>query len=346
MKFIITASTFVSMLVMLIGAMTPPNAWAVDIGAEAEIIMRINGSAVTRDELNAAYNALLPRVSMHTSVSDKRKKSIQKTALNQIIEAALIYQNAKEAKENKAPAKEIDAVVADLKKTLPQGQTLKDVLKRSKMTMDDLKELIRKDIVIKRFNEQKNADFKNRAAAAVSGQYLLDYYNANLEKFSEPEQLRVMVILVKADPSGGQTVWKQALKKAEEAHKELKAGADFIKVSKEYSEHPNAQNGGDVGWKHRDSFDEINDAVNALKPGDISKPVQTMYGYAIAKLEGVKPSAQKKFEELNKERLRRELQEKEERNMRSSWLASLRAKAKIEYLAKDALELSKETIKP
>lgn len=345
MKFFIAASMFISILIF--DATLPLPAFSTDAKKDAaspsEIIMRINGAAITRDELNTAYSALLPQVSMHTSVSDKRKKSIQKTSLNQIIETMLIYQNAKETKENKVPAKELDSAVADLKKSLPEGQTLKDVLKRSKMTMDELRELLRKDIVIKRFNEQKKADFKNKAAATVSDQYLLDYYNANLKKFSEPEQLRVMVILVKADPSGGQTVWKQALKKAEEARKKLTAGEDFLKVSKEYSEHPNAQNGGDMGWVHKDSLDEINDAVNALKPGEFSKPVQTMYGYAIARLEGVKPAAQKKFEELNKERLRRELQVKEETNMRSSWLASLKAKAKIEYLAKDVRELNKET---
>lgn len=310
-------------------------------GPKREIVIRINGEDVGRDALAGAYSALLPKMSMHTSISEKTTRRIQMEAAKQVVEETLVYQDAKAAKEGKVSAKDIDAAIDRLKKNLPQGQTLDAALKNSRMTMTELKELLRRDIAVRRHRAQKHEEFTKKAASAVTDRYMLDYYNANLKKFEEPERLRVKVILVKADPSGGKKIWDQALKKAHEAYGKLKAGEDFVKVSKEYSQHPKAETGGDLGWQHRDSFDEINNAINALKPGEVGRPVQTIFGYVIPKLEGVKPAAQKKFEELNKDKLKLELQEKEYNGLRAAWLKSLWTKAKIEYLAEDMKELSK-----
>ncbi len=335
----------VSTLVMAVAA-APVLSAETPATPKPEVVMRINGEAVGRDVFQGAYTALLPRMSMHTSISEKTVRRIQIEAAKQVVEETLVYHDAKAAKESKVSAKDIDAAIDRLKKNLQQGQTLDATLKNSGMTMADLKELMRKDITVKRYKAQKHEEFKKRASSAVTGQYMLDYYSANPEKFQEPERLRVKVILVKADPSGGKRVWDQALKRAMEAYGKIKAGEDFVKVSKEYSDHPKAETGGDLGWQHRDSFDEINNAVNALKPGEAGKPAMTIFGYVIPKLEGIKPAAQRKFEELNREKLRMELQEKEYNGMRDAWLKSLWTKAKIEYLSNDMKELSKLIKRP
>ncbi|MBI5468022.1 MAG: peptidylprolyl isomerase, partial [Deltaproteobacteria bacterium] len=273
-------------------------------GTPAEVVLRVDGKEFTRETVDIAVSNLLPMMSYHSSVSEERYKTIQKTAVDSLINNEIIYSKAKNAKD--APPvtrKDIDEEVAKLKKRLPKGKTLDSVLKNSKMTMAELREDFKKNIMISRVNKKKNEEVRKQAAANVDEAYLLDYYTKNIDKFKEPDQIHVRSILLKADPSGGQKVWNEVKKKAQEVTDKARSGEDFAALARKISEDPNAKDGGDMGWAHRGSlFPEIDDAAAKMKVGEISDPVMTIYGYHILKLEGVKPSVQKKFDEINKEK--------------------------------------------
>ncbi len=71
---------------------------------------------------------------------------------------------------------------------------------------------------------------------------------------------------------------------AEEIIKELKGGGDFAKIAKEKSECPSKQNGGDLGYFGKGMMvPEFEKAAFALKVGEISKPVQTQFGWHVIK---------------------------------------------------------------
>ena len=90
-----------------------------------------------------------------------------------------------------------------------------------------------------------------------------------------------------------------------------------------------------MGWAHKGSlFPEIEEAATKLKPGEVSAPVMTIYGYHIVKLEGRKASVQKKFEDLNIKKLETELEQKEHKTLWNSWLDNLKKTAKVEYFNK------------
>jgi parvulin-like peptidyl-prolyl isomerase len=167
----------------------------------------------------------------------------------------------------------------------------------------------------------------------VNDGYILDYYNENPGKFKVPEQMRLRNILLKADRSGGQRIWNEAKKKALELAERARGGEDFAELARENSEGPNAAKGGDMGWMHRGSLlEEMDYAASKLKKGGVSAPVRTIYGYHLLKLEDIRPSLLKKFEELNKPRLKTELEEKEYKRLFKSWKTGLLSRANIEYL--------------
>jgi peptidyl-prolyl cis-trans isomerase D len=69
-------------------------------------------------------------------------------------------------------------------------------------------------------------------------------------------------------------------------YKQLKDGADFAKLAREYSRDPgSAQNGGDLGWFSKGmmvpEFEKV--ALNA-KVGVVQEPIQTQFGYHIIKV--------------------------------------------------------------
>jgi len=76
---------------------------------------------------------------------------------------------------------------------------------------------------------------------------------------------------------------QEALSKAESILQELKAGADFSEIAKEYSDDTfSAVNGGDLGRFGRgEMVEEFEDAAFSLNKGELSDVIETTFGYHI-----------------------------------------------------------------
>ena len=73
---------------------------------------------------------------------------------------------------------------------------------------------------------------------------------------------------------------------AKKAYDRVKGGEDFAKVAKELSKDPGSSDGGDLGWFTKDRMvKEFADAAFAMKPGDISQPVKSQFGWHVIKVE-------------------------------------------------------------
>jgi peptidyl-prolyl cis-trans isomerase D len=90
-----------------------------------------------------------------------------------------------------------------------------------------------------------------------------------------------------------------ALAQAQQVEAQLKAGKDFGELAKQYSQDPgSAKNGGDLGWADRAAFVKpFADALFSMKPGEVSAPVKTQFGYHIIRLDEIQPGKTKSFDE-------------------------------------------------
>jgi len=298
-----------------------------------DTVVRVNGKAITEENLRIAVNNVMPMKSFHTTVSDRRFHEIRKNTLERLINNELTYELAVSRKEDKITAKEFAESLKQLKKRLRPGDTIEDVLKRSKMDMDGLKEELKYSIVVARVRRNTSEKLKKKSEALVTEKYMQHYYNTHLNKFKEPAQLHLLGILIKVDPSASQRIWLKTKKKIYEISEEAMKGADFSALAKKYSQAPSAAKGGDMGWAHEGSLlPDIEGVVSAMKVGEISKPVMSIYGFHVFKLVGKRPARQKKFKELNLKRLKSELVKKNYNANWNAWLAGLRKGAKVEYL--------------
>jgi parvulin-like peptidyl-prolyl isomerase len=87
-------------------------------------------------------------------------------------------------------------------------------------------------------------------------------------------QVHARHILVKTESEAFQAVY------------DVQHGKDFGEVAKAVSLCPSKKQGGDLGWFGRGQMvKEFETAAFALKPGEISKPVKTQFGWHIIKVE-------------------------------------------------------------
>jgi peptidyl-prolyl cis-trans isomerase D len=114
------------------------------------------------------------------------------------------------------------------------------------------------------------------------------YYQDHREEFRQEEQACASHILVKVrqGDAGEGHPDAEALKLAQEALAQVKAGADFAAIAKKSSEDQgSAQNGGDLGcFGPGRMVPQFDDAVFAMQPGQLSDPVKTSFGYHVIKL--------------------------------------------------------------
>lgn len=124
-------------------------------------------------------------------------------------------------------------------------------------------------------------------AAQVDDATVKAAYEARRNDYLE---LKARHILFKADTDAQA---KEATDKALALRAKLIKGQDFAKAAEDLSEDPSAKgNGGELGWFHFAQMQKpFSEAAAALKVGEISQPVRTVYGIHLIQLEGRREKA-------------------------------------------------------
>ncbi|HKQ24151.1 MAG TPA: SurA N-terminal domain-containing protein [Burkholderiales bacterium] len=141
-------------------------------------------------------------------------------------------------------------------------------------------------------------------AAKVTDEELKNYYQANIERYSSPEERRASHILIPAPASAGAADKAKAKDQAEDLLKQIRsAPGKFAELAARFSKDPgSAEKGGDLGFFGRGLMVKpFDDAVFALKVGELAGPVETQYGYHIIRLVEIKPSHATPFEAVKKQ---------------------------------------------
>ena len=137
-------------------------------------------------------------------------------------------------------------------------------------------------------------DAQNAPSESAMENYARQVYLTQPEKFERPAQTRARHILItKTGP--------ESLQKANALLAQLKGGASFEDLAKANSADPgSAAKGGDLGFFGAGNMVRpFEDAVNKLaKPGDLSEPVESQFGYHIIRLEERREKGRQAFEDV------------------------------------------------
>jgi len=127
--------------------------------------------------------------------------------------------------------------------------------------------------------------------AKVSDEEARKYYDAHKADFEEITARHILIRMQGASvplrPGQKELSDAEALAKAKELRQKIADGADFAKIAETESDDVSSgAKGGVVGpFRHGQMVPSFEQAAYAMKPGDLSEPVKSQFGYHIIKVE-------------------------------------------------------------
>lgn len=129
-------------------------------------------------------------------------------------------------------------------------------------------------------------------------------YAKNAAQYGKPEERRSSHILIAVPKDATAQVKADAKKQAETLVAAVRADPkQFGDLARKHSKDPgSAANGGDLGFNTRGTMVKaFDDALFALKVGEIAGPVETQYGFHVIRLDAIKPAEVVPFEKVRGE---------------------------------------------
>ncbi|MBJ6799183.1 peptidylprolyl isomerase [Geomonas propionica] len=257
-------------------------------------VLHVNGSVITKLDLDRALKVMMAQSQVKQPLAADAQKEAEAAVLDQLTSVELLYQEAVKL-EIPDLDKQINDKVSENRAKFKTDQEFIDALKSVDMTMQDMQDFTRKDIVINNFIEQKFT-----AKAAATDAESKKFYEENKDQyFKVPEAVRASHILVSVDEKATPEERKRAKEKAEALLKRVKAGEDFAAVAKAESSCPSASQGGDLGAFGRgEMVPAFEKAAFSMKTGDVSGVVESEFGYHIIKVTDRQEAGAEKFENV------------------------------------------------
>jgi peptidyl-prolyl cis-trans isomerase C len=158
---------------------------------------------------------------------------------------------------------------------------------------------------------------EQEAQKAVTPEAARKLYDETAKSVTPEEEVRARHILVESEDE------------AKKAAERVKGGEDFAKVAGELSKDPGSKtDGGDLGFFTKDRMVEpFAEAAFKLKPGQVSEPVKSQFGWHVIKVEEKRTKPVPPFEEM-KDQVNAYLERKAQQDL----IMGLRKDAKIERL--------------
>lgn len=273
------------------------------VSPNVRIVATVNGDPITLAEFQERFarSGLKPE--------QDAELEVKKEFLNRLIERIMLLREA-QRKRIKVGLPEINKRISEFR--TQHGKDVKEDLDGLGIDFEKWKSDVWEGLMIERLLARMVY-----RKISVSSSEARRYYQANLQEFERPEQVRARQIV---------TATEEDAKKAQEL---LHSGTDFAVVAKEKSTAPEAGSGGDLGYFAMGEMPAEFNVIFGLPKNGVSGIVKSPYGYHIFKLVDKRRAGRLSFEEAYKEITEKLRREKEDKRYKQ-WLKELRSRTKFE----------------
>lgn len=281
--------------------------------AEPEVVARVNGEPVMRSELQRmVVNPNARRLYQHESGAKKVDgQEFTRWALRKLIVKRLALQEA--ARRNiKVAEQDLDRAVALWKARMKGAKKAEKYLKSRGLDEKSLRDAFRTDLLAGRVSAAVTQDVR------VTEEQLQEYYEAHKAELQLPEEVRLRIIAVKDRAA------------ADEVVAAVHRGEEFDRLARERSMEARAAEVGDRRWLAVPGLPpSLRAAVDRLKLGETSEPLQGSAEHIVVRLEARRPARTKSLAEARPE-IERNLLPAKRQEVFQAWMAEQERKSRIE----------------
>ena len=266
-----------------------------------EVVATVNGKDLSRDQLGALMFSLYGRQTLETLITQEAvRQEAERQGVTVTPEEVEAFGRARvqeqlDEQARRMGAKDLSDLVARSKSSAAQVEALR------RNAEEALRPFVAPELLARKLMARE---------VTVSDADL----RAEFDRQHGPK-VKFLQIVTRTKPE------------AEEIVKKLALGADFAALARELSQdRVSARKGGEMDPLSRGTL--LGDAAFALKPGQVSAPVQSPDGFHVVKLVEVLPAAGTAFDEV-KEALRADLVDRTMRAQREEWLDKLLLRTEV-----------------
>ena len=306
---------------------------AKDYELKDKMIAIAEKEAITLYEINKELEKKYPEINNH-NLPDKQFQEIWDLTLDFLITKKLIIQYAENLKIN-VSKEELDFAIAGIIESNKISLEIleKDLINQNS-SINEFRDEIQYQLLIRKIKDREIMPYVNIS------EYEIDALLKN-EEYDDDTEYKLSHILIKHENSKKDSIQNMLQKNK----------VDFKAVAKDYSDGPNAEAYGDLGWNKLNEIPNIfvNFAKDA-KVGEISQPIESSNGIHFLKLEEIRNSKktetikmrQYKFQQIlikNNAILSNEETEKKLINIKNSILDNLDFSEAVKMYSEDKFNL-------
>ena len=243
------------------------------------IVAIVNNEVITVNDLNTRMAVVVKQLQAQSTQlppQDALKKQLLERMINDMVQM-------QEAKETGIRVD--DATLDKALQRIADENTLSMTEFRRRLEEDGVKwqkfrEEVRGEVIMSRLREREVESGINVTEAEVDTQLALEAREATTD-----QEFRLAHILVLVPEQATSAQIDARRKRALLALSELRKGAEFAQISAQYSDAPDALQGGNLGWRPSGRLPGIFlEALTPLKSGEITDILRSANGFHIVKL--------------------------------------------------------------
>ena len=243
------------------------------------IVAVVNNEVITSNDLNNRM-AMVVKQLQAQSTQLPPQDALKKQLLERMINDMVQMQEAKET-----GIRVDDATLDKALQRIADENNLSMTEFRRRLEEDGVRwqkfrEEVRGEVIMSRLREREVESGINVTEAEVDTQLSLEAREATTD-----QEFRLAHILVLVPEQATSAQIEARRKRALQALSELRKGAEFAQISAQYSDAPDALQGGNLGWRPSGRLPAIFlEALTPLKSGEITDILRSANGFHIVKL--------------------------------------------------------------
>lgn len=296
--------------------------------AEEELVARVNGRGVPREEFDELVDTNVSRYEMQSNQELPRDQLLQ--LQRQILEG-LITRTVLEAETDRLgitlSEERFADTLAQFKTQFPHEDAYRSALLQQGFTEERFERELRRQLIIEELINTQVLE-----GLSVDDAELREFYQEHPEYFQRPEQVSARHIIITTRDAADDSARAEKRRELETIRGRIVAGEDFGEMARQYSQDGSAPDGGRLGTFGRGQMvPEFEAAAFSLDVGELSEIVETQFGYHLVQVTERTPERTIPFADA-KDDIEEFLLEDTRNQATQTYVMELRAAATVEQL--------------